>query len=475
MATAATITAGADGAGSGAAAATALLSLLACFLLTSCCPSAQGFSDAGALPTSRGWEKSFNFYGGGMDYYSKVASAPDVGDNLFFDIHAMGEPDRTPAHIDGDYYSGDLWQLRAEQIITEHAALGTDQPLFLYYAMQTPHDPMQVPESYTALAPCDSMTDTNRTIYCGMVHFIDESCRRTHFLFEELLGGGSNDENDDGNLLFVFQSDNGGQPNYGGYNMPLRGTKGTLFEGGVRSASLVWKADLPEQAQGSSYGGLMHVTDWLPTLMEVASGGSWAPEPGRVLDGYSQWSALLSSSSSSSQPSNDHSTEAANATASIAPCSPRESLIVNFYSGRGAAVRWDTPDGEHRYKLILNHLLARAVWVPVPTVATVPTVAGEAQRRRTQQDPDDGANCTSEPDPIRCSWLFDLMMDEDEATNLYDELPEVVAQMIAQLDAYADDEVTCEAALTCGPPDPAATAAFEEAGYFVPWINVANK
>jgi hypothetical protein len=138
-------------------------------------------------------------------------------------------------------------------------------------------------------------------------------------------------------------------------------------------------------------------------------------------------------------------------------------------------VRWDTPDGEHRYKLILNHLLARAVWVPVPTVATVPTVAGEAQRRRTQQDPDDGANCTSEPDPIRCSWLFDLMMDEDEATNLYDELPEVVAQMIAQLDAYADDEVTCEAALTCGPPDPAATAAFEEAGYFVPWINVANK
>ena len=67
------------------------------------------------------------------------------------------------------------------------------------------------------------------------------------------------------------------------------------------------------------------------------------------------------------------------------------------------------------------------------------------------------------------------MVDEDEATNLYDDMPEFVAQMIAQLDAYADDEVTCEEALTCGPPDLEATAAFEEVGYFALWIKFANK
>jgi hypothetical protein len=34
---------------------------------------------------------------------------------------------------------------------------------------------------------------------------------------------------------------------------------GTLFEGGVRSASFLWKADLPGAARGSTYRGLMHV------------------------------------------------------------------------------------------------------------------------------------------------------------------------------------------------------------------------
>jgi hypothetical protein len=58
---------------------------------------------------------------------------------------------------------------------------------------------------------------------------------------------------------------------------------------------------------------------------------------------------------------------------------------------------------------------------------------------------------------------------------VYDELPEVVARMIAQLGAYADDEATREEALARGPPDPAATAAFGEAGCSVPRANVANK
>jgi hypothetical protein len=40
--------------------------------------------------------------------------------------------------------------------------------------------------------------------------------------------------------------------------MPLRGSKATLFEGGVRSASFVWTATLSEEARGSTYEGLMH-------------------------------------------------------------------------------------------------------------------------------------------------------------------------------------------------------------------------
>eukprot|EP01047_Picozoa_sp_COSAG01_P062194 COSAG01_NODE_7875_length_3019_cov_5.998627_2_plen_89_part_00 len=45
-----------------------------------------------------------------------------------------------------------------------------------------------------------------------------------------------------------------------GYTAP----SGTLFEGGVRSASFLWKADLPGAARGSTYRGLMHVVSRPP-------------------------------------------------------------------------------------------------------------------------------------------------------------------------------------------------------------------
>ena len=83
-----------------------------------------GFADYAAIPTSRGWEKSFNYYGGSMGYYSKLGWDSE-GD--FLDIHENGAPDREPRHVDPGLYSGLLWQERAEQVISEHSALGTDQ------------------------------------------------------------------------------------------------------------------------------------------------------------------------------------------------------------------------------------------------------------------------------------------------------------------------------------------------------------
>jgi hypothetical protein len=95
-----------------------------------------GFADPAALPINRGWDKAYNYYGGAMTYYTKLGWDSE---EPFLDIHANGVPDRTERHVDPSLYSGRLWQERAEQVIAEHAALGTDQPLFLYYAMQNPH------------------------------------------------------------------------------------------------------------------------------------------------------------------------------------------------------------------------------------------------------------------------------------------------------------------------------------------------
>ena len=89
-----------------------------------------GFARPEALPTARGWDQAYNFYSGGMDYYEKAQGA---GANRFFDIHAMGEPDRDERHVSNDFYSGTLWQERAEKIILDHAQSGVDAPLFLYH------------------------------------------------------------------------------------------------------------------------------------------------------------------------------------------------------------------------------------------------------------------------------------------------------------------------------------------------------
>ena len=85
-----------------------------------------------------------------------------------------------------------------------------------------------------------------------MIRFVEESVKTTHEMMRGLEQG-------DG-LVMIFMADNGGSPTHGGYNMPLRGQKGTLFDGGVRSNSFVWSDQLPAAAVGSTYRGLLHVT-----------------------------------------------------------------------------------------------------------------------------------------------------------------------------------------------------------------------
>jgi len=94
----------------------------------------------------------------------------------------------------------------------------------------------------------------------------------------------------DSNTLVIFTSDNGGPINQGADNTPLRGGKGTTFEGGIRVCTLAWWPGKIQSA--SSTAAITSHMDWLPTFASLA--GAALPE--RALDGLNISPLLLGDS-----------------------------------------------------------------------------------------------------------------------------------------------------------------------------------
>ena len=71
------------------------------------------------------------------------------------------------------------------------------------------------------------------------------------------------------NTIFVVSSDNGGAP-CGGSNYPLRGSKLTFFEGGVRVLAFANGGLLPDNMRGKTSEGFIHIADWYTTFCKRA-------------------------------------------------------------------------------------------------------------------------------------------------------------------------------------------------------------
>jgi len=109
--------------------------------------------------------------------------------------------------------------------------------LFLYLSIHMVHEPYQAPERFQAIYAADTQLCSKRKMLQAMVSVIDELVYNlTHKLNSTVVAGGKTMWDD---TIFVFASDNGGDPTVGG-NAPLKAGKATLFEGGVRSASFVY-------------------------------------------------------------------------------------------------------------------------------------------------------------------------------------------------------------------------------------------
>ena len=132
-------------------------------------------------------------------------------------------------------------------------------PLFVYMAYQSTHGPLQVPQNWTDIY---NISYKPRLLCQGMISAVDASIgaivSRLHDM--DLFN----------NSLIIFSSDNGG-PHDHANNYPLRGSKGSNFEGGVRVCAFINGGIVPEAARGQSLSdGLMHITDWYATLGSLA-------------------------------------------------------------------------------------------------------------------------------------------------------------------------------------------------------------
>ncbi len=162
-------------------------------------------------------------------------------------------------------------QTRIEERYTEEAVsfirASKDSPFFLYFPHTAVHTPIHPGKAFQGRSQNGRFGD--------WVEEVDWSVGRVLDTLRELKL--------DQNTLVVFTSDNGpwlvkGQD--GGSALPLRGGKGSTWEGGVREPSLAWWPG--KIAPGSVCDAVAGTIDLLPTCVKLA-GGTVPAEP--VIDG----------------------------------------------------------------------------------------------------------------------------------------------------------------------------------------------
>ena len=231
---------------------------------------------AGWWPENQGFDHNF----GGID-----KGGPYGGDKYFSPYDNPRLPDGPP----GEHLPDRLATEAAKFI-----AANKDRPFFAYFPFYSVHTPLMArpdlkkkyEEKRTRLSltekwgreePRDVRLTQDHAVYAGMVEAMDLAVGKVLAQLDS-LGLAEN-------TIVIFTSDNGGLSTSEGWptsNLPLRGGKGWMYEGGIREPLIVrW----PGVAQpGSILGAPVTSPDFFPTLLEAAGA---KPTPGQILDGVS--------------------------------------------------------------------------------------------------------------------------------------------------------------------------------------------
>ena len=191
-------------------------------------------------PNEHGFDYFFGFKSGAIDFYTHESA--DGSHDLF--------ENRTPVHPDG--YMTDLITDHAVRFIEQHAS----EPFFLDVSYNAAHWPFQVPDRPSKAprvayqGPLDSTAPT-RQDYAAMLERADAGVGQ---ILQKLAALGLEQ-----NTLVIFTNDNGGE--WLSRNAPLFNRKATLWEGGIRVASIFrWPARLPAGKVSDQVGIFMDLT-----------------------------------------------------------------------------------------------------------------------------------------------------------------------------------------------------------------------
>lgn len=163
-------------------------------------------------PRRHGFGEFFGLLGGNADYYTHEEMGEGSGQRHFYRNEERVNP------------PGNTTDLIADSAI-EFLRAARRKPFLLYLPFTSPHDPLQNPAEFDNSTGTAPHRPRDRATYCRMVEHLD---RRVGDILSELDRRGMSE-----NTLVVFHSDNGGTAV--GRNLPWRGTKSTVFEGGIRS------------------------------------------------------------------------------------------------------------------------------------------------------------------------------------------------------------------------------------------------
>jgi N-acetylgalactosamine-6-sulfatase len=196
------------------------------------------------LPSRHGFDEFFGVLGGATDYFRHT----EVDGR-----HVLYHNDR-PTERRG--YLTDLFADEARRWLRGRRG----RPFFLYLAFNAPHNPFQGPGDAGKPITDANWNAGDRATFARMVERMDD---RVGAVLEAI---------DLENTLVIFTSDNGAERH--GRNAPLRGAKGSVWEGGIRAPCLVrWPGVVRPGTTTPQVGLTMDLT---ATLLAAAgaSGGA---------------------------------------------------------------------------------------------------------------------------------------------------------------------------------------------------------